>query len=159
MPFLAAGQWWVSCSASLACQKRAALLGVCGVAVWLTACLRVAWSCAVRACMVARWGSGGACRRQGDHALAHAGAGWSSSACARWWRRRGALVLLLLPRWVCGFAACTVGCGKGQAQESAAGCMLSKPLFSYSKMQTLTLCKKKIPHHIKLAVHVWSTKC
>ena len=23
----------------------------------------------------------------------------------------------------------------------------------------LTLCKKKIPHHIKLAVHAWSTKC
>ena len=27
------------------------------------------------------------------------------------------------------------------------------------KFPTLILCKKKIPRHIKLAVHVWSTKC
>ncbi|RCV44081.1 hypothetical protein SETIT_9G345200v2 [Setaria italica] len=35
----------------------------------------------------------------------------------------------------------------------------SRAMFSYSQLPTLTLCKKKIPHHIKLAVHAWSTKC
>ena len=33
------------------------------------------------------------------------------------------------------------------------------PCLVSSKIQTLTLCKKKIPRHIKLAVHAWSTKC
>ena len=32
-------------------------------------------------------------------------------------------------------------------------------MFSAHKIQTLALCKKKIFRHIKLAVHVWSTKC
>ena len=27
------------------------------------------------------------------------------------------------------------------------------------KIQNLALCKKKIPRHIKLTVHAWSTKC
>jgi len=32
-------------------------------------------------------------------------------------------------------------------------------MFSSLKIQNLALCKKKIPHHIKFAVHAWSTKC
>ena len=32
-------------------------------------------------------------------------------------------------------------------------------MFSFTKIQTLALCKKKILRHIKLAVHTWSTKC
>ena len=32
-------------------------------------------------------------------------------------------------------------------------------VFSSSKFQNLALCKKKIPRHIKFAVHAWSTKC
>ena len=28
-----------------------------------------------------------------------------------------------------------------------------------TKLLKKTLCKKKISHHIKLAVHTWSTKC
>ena len=35
----------------------------------------------------------------------------------------------------------------------------SMAMFSSLKIQNLALCKKKIPHHIKLAVHAWSTKC
>ena len=35
----------------------------------------------------------------------------------------------------------------------------AKATISSTKIQTLTLCKKKILHHIKLTVHVWSTKC
>ena len=35
----------------------------------------------------------------------------------------------------------------------------ARPLFSSHKLPTLALCKKKIFRHIKLVVHVWSTKC
>jgi hypothetical protein len=31
-------------------------------------------------------------------------------------------------------------------------------MFSSSKLLNLTLCKKKISRHIKLAIHAWSTK-
>jgi len=33
------------------------------------------------------------------------------------------------------------------------------PCLVPTKFKTLALCKKKIPHHIKLAVYAWSTKC
>ena len=32
-----------------------------------------------------------------------------------------------------------------------------EPMFSSPNFQNLALCKKKIPRHIKLAVHAWST--
>ena len=35
----------------------------------------------------------------------------------------------------------------------------TKGLFSSHQFQTLALCKKKIPCHIKLAIYAWSTKC
>ena len=34
-----------------------------------------------------------------------------------------------------------------------------KPLFSFCKLLKSALCIKKILRHIKLAVHVWGTKC
>ena len=46
-----------------------------------------------------------------------------------------------------------------QRQASRMALGLSLALFSSPQMQTLALCKKKIPHHIKLAVYAWSTKC
>jgi len=104
MPFLAAGHWWVSCSASLTCQKRGSF----------------AWS-------LDRRGSG---RRQGDHAL-NAGARWSCSACARWWRRRGALGFVL--------CLCTVGCGTGTGQAQQSACLSGPILISSAKGSTVVL--------------------
>jgi hypothetical protein len=31
-------------------------------------------------------------------------------------------------------------------------------LFSYQILPQISLCKKKIPHHIKISANVWSTK-
>jgi hypothetical protein len=31
-------------------------------------------------------------------------------------------------------------------------------LFRYSNSPQILLCKKKIPHHIKMSAHIWSTK-
>jgi len=112
MPFVAAGHRWVSCSASSTCQKRAALLGVCGVADCLPArrlVLRRAVQC-VHGCSLGKW-------RGMPSALAHGGAGWSSSACARWWRR--VLLPLPLPRWV-QFAPWAVARAKPRSRLRAA---------------------------------------
>ena len=35
----------------------------------------------------------------------------------------------------------------------------ARPCLVGPKLLNLTLCKKEIPRHIKLVVHVWSTKC
>jgi len=103
--------------------KNGQLCWVC--AVWLTACLRVAWSCAVpcvRCCSLGKW-------RGMPSALAHGGAGWSSSACARWWRRRGALVLAgaaaALGLWLCSMH-------RGLWQGPSPGCMLSSAKAPWS---------------------------
>jgi hypothetical protein len=34
----------------------------------------------------------------------------------------------------------------------------SLALFSFSNSPQILLCKKKIPHHIKMLAHIWSTK-
>jgi hypothetical protein len=36
---------------------------------------------------------------------------------------------------------------------------LYKALFRSQIFPQIPLCKKKIPHHIKMSAHVWSTKC
>ena len=61
----------------------------------------------------------------------------------------------------------TRACGPGgsRPQPSRAGKIggrtLGREEFRLSSLifQILALCKKEIPRHIKLAVHVWSTKC
>jgi hypothetical protein len=68
MPFVAAGHRWVSCSASSTCQKRAALLGVCGVADCLPA-RRLVLRRAVRAWLLAGEVAGHAVGRTTMHLL------------------------------------------------------------------------------------------
>jgi hypothetical protein len=34
-----------------------------------------------------------------------------------------------------------------------------KPLFNFQFHPQILLCKKKIPHHIKISANAWSTKC
>jgi hypothetical protein len=37
--------------------------------------------------------------------------------------------------------------------------LCSVAMFSSSNSPQILLCKKKIPYHIKMPAHVWSTKC
>jgi hypothetical protein len=39
------------------------------------------------------------------------------------------------------------------------GELLIWALFSYQILPQISLCKKKIPHHIKMPANAWSTKC
>jgi len=57
--------------------------------------------------------------------------------------------------------------GSKEHTRNAAACLwnldsrlsAAKPLFNLSKLLKSVLCKKKIFHHIKFAIHAWSTKC
>jgi hypothetical protein len=53
---------------------------------------------------------------------------------------------------------------KGPNARAAASCQhcnmkLQGPRLVLPKLLKNTLCKKKIPCHVKLAIHVWSNKC
>ena len=51
-----------------------------------------------------------------------------------------------------------LGTLKGTKQGPGNNCA-PEPMFSFPKLSILALCKKKISHHIELAIHAWGTKC
>ena len=65
-----------------------------------------------------------------------------------------------LPAWLPACAVAVPSCpgALGLDTHTPASSRSSRVLFSYFILQILALSKKKITCHIKLTVHIWSTK-
>jgi hypothetical protein len=68
-------------------------------------------------------------------------------------------VPVALLAWVASVRPSVVGNGTGIGICQADCLLQDKPLFSYPNSPQISLCKKKIPHHIKISANAWSTKC